>query len=181
MSNQKLWFLQAVEGLFIRGLGERLTPDVRAKIHAAGIDLTKLEPAYPVATVTAAARGVLPLLWPGVGEDEAFRQLGVAFLRGYSETLVGAAMVQMMKLIGTRRTLERMQKNFRTGGNYLETRFTALGPTSVELWINDVSGMPGLYRGILEEGGRMVGTKGLKVVAVPDSLPACLYRVDWEA
>ncbi|MFZ5446745.1 MAG: DUF2378 family protein [Myxococcota bacterium] len=181
MGTQRLWFTQAIEGLFIRGLGERLTPAVRAKILEAGIDLSRLEPAYPIEQVFRGARSVLPLLWPGVPEDEAFRQLGVAFMRGYAQTLVGGAMVQMMKLIGTRRTLERMQKNFRTGGNYLETRFTPLGPTSVELWINDVSGMPGLYTGIIEEGGHFVGTKNLRIVAQPDAPPAHLYRIDWDA
>lgn len=182
MTPEKLWFSQAVEGLFLRGPGARLTADVRAKIAAEGIELARLQPAYPAEQVARAARAVLPVLWPGQSEDEAFRQLGVSFVQGYSETLVGGAMVQMMKLIGTRRTLERMQKNFRTGGNYLETRFTALGASSVELWLNDVSGMAGLYRGMIEEGGRMVGTKKLVVVATQEAAPpACLYRVDWEA
>ena len=65
MTTEKLWFSQAIEGLFIRGLGARLTPDVRAKISAEGIDLGKLQPAYPIEQIHRAARAVLPTLWPG--------------------------------------------------------------------------------------------------------------------
>ena len=38
--------------------------------------------------------------------------------------------------------IERMQRNFRTDNNYVETRFQQFGPEHVELWFNEVNGLP---------------------------------------
>jgi uncharacterized protein (TIGR02265 family) len=181
MAEQQLWFSHTIQALFVTGLGARLTPDVRQRVEAHGIALGKLAPAYPITQVVAACRAILPMLYPRLSESDGFRQLGVSFMQGYAESLVGRAMVQMMKLIGPRRTLERMQKNFRTGGNYLETRFKVLAANEVELWINDVTEMPGFYAGMIEEGGRMIGTKNLRIVSTPDVGPAWTLLVSWDA
>lgn len=177
---QRLWFSNSIEGLLVRGIGTRLTPDLRARIRTAGINLDRIEPAYPVEVFVAACRAVMPTLYPQSTEADAFYELGCSFMRGYSETLLGGAMVRMMKLIGPRRTLERMTKNFRTGGNYIETRFIALGPGSVELWISDVTEMPDFYRGIIEEGARMIRVKELSTTMLPADPPAALFRIDWK-
>lgn len=176
---ERVWFSHAIEGVFVRGLGKRLTPELRAKIKTAGIDLSKSQP-WPVDLVRKASRAILPDLYPRLPEDEGFRQLGISFLQGYAETLVGGAMVAMMRVIGPKRSLERMQKNFRTGGNYLETRFKELGPKHIELWISDVSEMPWLYVGMIEEGGRMTGTKNLRVSLVDQTPPSITMHVTWE-
>jgi uncharacterized protein (TIGR02265 family) len=181
MAQEKLWFSHTVEGLFTRGLGERLTPEHRAMLKEHGIDLEKLKPAYPIDDILAVCRKLTPSLWPGLSEFDAHVQLGVAFMRGYAQTLLGTAMVQVMKLIGPKRTLQRMQTNFRSGGNYIETRFTERSPRDIELWINDTGSMPGLYVGIIEEGARMVGTKGIAVSVTPDVPPAHVFKVTWDA
>jgi uncharacterized protein (TIGR02265 family) len=181
MAEEKLWFSHTIEGLFVRGLGSRMTPEHLATLKAGGIDLAKLKPAYPVEDVFAVCRTLLPRLWPELSTFDAEVQLGICFMQGYTQTLMGGAMVKLMRLIGPRRSLERMQANFRGGGNYIETRFTSLGPTLVELWFNDTSGMPGFYLGVVEEGGRMVNAKNLKVTAVPDVPPASVLRVSWDA
>ena len=178
-SQQRLWFSNSVEGLLVRGIGTRLTPALREKVRDEGINLERLEPAYPVERFVAACRAVIPTLYPDKTEAEAFYELGCSFLRGYSETLLGAAMVRMMKLIGPRRTLERMTKNFRTGGNYLDTRFVALTRSSVELWISDVTEMPDFYRGMIEEGARMISVKGLRVASMPSEPPSALFHIEW--
>ncbi|MGV3619736.1 MAG: DUF2378 family protein [Archangium sp.] len=179
---QRLWFTQTVEGLFIRGLGEQLTPAAREAVKNAGIDLTKkLEVAYPAEVVEAACRAVLPFVFPGVSDDEGFFQLGRTFMRGYSSTLIGSAMVGVMKVIGARRSLERMTKNFRTGGNYIETKVTVHGPTSVELWFNDVGQMPGFYRGVIVGGGELIGVSAMRVEQKLLEPPTASFHVTWSA
>ncbi|MBL8910599.1 MAG: DUF2378 family protein [Archangium sp.] len=178
---EQLWFSHAIEALFVRGLGARLTPEVKDRIvNKHGINLDRMPPAYPIRQVVEACRSILPMLYPRLSEAEGFRQLGVSFMQGYVETLVGKAMVAVLKVIGPRRTLERMQKNFRTGGNYLETRFKVLGPTTCELWINDCTGMPTFYAGMIEEGARMIGTRNLKTSLTPDTGPAWTMLVTWD-
>lgn len=179
---QRLWFTQTVEGLFIRGLGDRLTPDAKAALAKAGIDVTKkLEVAYPAEVVDAACRTVLPFVLPGVSEDEGFFELGRVFMRGYSSTLIGSAMVGVMKVIGARRSLERMTKNFRTGGNYIETKVTVHGPTSVELWFNDVGQMPGFYRGVIVGGGQLIGVERMHVEQKLLEPPTASFHVTWNS
>jgi uncharacterized protein (TIGR02265 family) len=40
-------------------------------------------------------------------------------------------------VLGPRRTLQRAQKNFRTGNNYSEVRVSDVSPTEMELWFNE--------------------------------------------
>ena len=177
---QRLWFTQTVEGLFIRGLGERLTPAAKEALAKVGIDVRrKLEVAYPAEVVEQACLTVLPFVFPNATQDEGLFELGRTFMRGYSSTLMGSAMVGVMKVIGTRRSLERMTKNFRTGGNYIETKVTVHGPTSVELGFNDVGHMPGFYRGILHGGGELIGAKEMRIEQRPGEPPTATYLVSW--
>lgn len=176
--SEKLWFQSAVEGLLLRGVGARMTPTLRSKLRDLGIDLDRLEPAYSQATMAKAVDVVATELYAGRSRDEGLRELGRVFMRGYAETFIGAAMVQIMRVIGPRRTLERMQRNFRNGTNFIETKFEAVGEREATLWFNDVSGMPAFYAGILEEGGRMTGANA--TVAVESATDAsCTFRVSW--
>lgn len=181
MPAERLWFGHTIDGLFVRGLGARLTPELKEKLRTAGIDLNKPQPAWPIEAVHAGCVAILPTLYPKLELDAAFRQLGISFMQGYAETFIGTAMVQVMKVIGPRRTLERMQKNFRSGGNFVETRFASTGPTARELWINDVSPHPEFYVGLIEEGGRMIGTKNLRVAITKSEPPALTVNVTWTA
>ncbi|MBL8921097.1 MAG: DUF2378 family protein [Myxococcaceae bacterium] len=176
--SEKLWFQSAVEGLLLRGVGARLTPALRSRLRELGVDLDHLEPAYPQATMTKAIGVVVDELFADRTREGGLRELGHVFMRGYAETFIGAAMVQIMKVIGPRRTLERMQRNFRNGTNFIETKFEAVGEREATLWFNDVSGMPAFYAGILEEGGRMTGANA--TVAVESATDAsCTFRVSW--
>ncbi len=151
--SERLWFQQPVEGLFLKGLGGKLTPELQRTVRKAGIDLANLQPAYPIEQVRGALEALGPMLYPGMTREQFLREFGRVFLRGYSQTLIGGAMVQLMKVIGARRTLERMTKNFRSGSNFIETRFTSLGPTEAEVWFNDGAEMPEFFAGVVEQGG----------------------------
>lgn len=177
---EHLWYSQVVESIFIKGLGQRLTPDVKKTIRTEGIDLDRLLPGYPVAQVVRALRRVLPSLYPGVDEVEALRSIGASSMQGYNETFIGRAAVQVLKLVGVRRALQKLQTSMRSGNNYLETRFTQVGPTSAELHFSEMSGIPSFYRGLLEEGGRMVGAKHMRVSDGEARDNGWVFRVDWQ-
>ena len=106
--------------------------------------------------------------------------LGRVFFGGYTSTVIGQAMLTMMRLIGPKRSLERMQRNFRTGGNYIETRFRELGPNHVELWFNEVNGMPSYVQGIIEAGAEQIGARNVRVEYRPEPEGGVLYTVIWE-
>lgn len=177
---ERLWFSTVIEAVFIKGLAGKLSPGLMASIKKAGIDLAKLQPAYPVEQVYATCKLVVPVLYSGMTEAEGFHQLGLSSMRGYTETLLGKALIQIMKLIGVRRSLLRMHTTMRGGNNYLETSSTVLSSNCVELRFSDVSEMPSFYQGIIEEGGRMAHAKNLRVTTTDQTPPGHTFRVEWD-
>lgn len=177
---ERLWFSTVIEAIFVKGMGEKITPRLKEEIKKAGIDLNKLAPAYPVEQVYKACKVVMPVLFAGMSEAEALHQLGVSSMRGYTETLLGKALMQILKLIGVRRSLLRMHTSMRSGNNFLETSSTVLSENCIELRFSDVSGMPSFYQGIIEEGGRMAHAKNLRVKTVASDPPGHTFRVEWD-
>jgi uncharacterized protein (TIGR02265 family) len=177
---ERLWFSPVIEAVFLKGLGDRLTPALKEEIKTAGINLDKLQPAYPLEVVDKAFAIVRTRLYAGMSEDEALHELGLSSLRGYTETLLGKALIQILKLIGVRRSLLRMHTSMRSGNNYLETFSTVVSSTCIDLKFSDVSGMPSFYQGIIEEGGRMAHAKNLKVTTIASEAPSHTFRVEWD-
>ncbi len=177
---ERLWFSTVIEAIFLKGLSGKITPKLKADIKKVGIDLDKLAPASPVEQVYAACKLTMPALYPGMSESEAFHQLGVSSMRGYTETLLGKALIQILKLIGVRRSLLRMHTSMRSGNNYLETSSVVVAGNCIELTFSDVSKMPSFYQGIIEEGGRMAHAKNLRVSTLDSVPPAHTFRVEWD-
>jgi uncharacterized protein (TIGR02265 family) len=177
---ERLWYSPVIEAVFLKGLGEKLTPGLRAELKKIGIDLARLQPAYPVVQVHQACQVVIPVLFPGVSQEEAMHALGVSSMRGYTETLLGKALIQVLKLIGVRRSLLRMHTSMRAGNNYLATSAVVVNERCIELRFSDVSQMPTFYQGILEEGGRMAHAKNLRVVSADSAPPGHTFRVEWD-
>ena len=177
---ERLWFSQVIEAVFLKGLGDRLTPALKEELKTAGINLDKLQPAYPMEVVTRAFAIVRASLYPGMSEEHALHALGLSSLRGYTETLLGKALLQILKLIGVRRSLLRMHTSMRSGNNYLETFSTVVSNTCIDLKFSDVSAMPSFYRGLIEEGGRMAHAKNLRVTSVASEPPGHTFRVEWD-
>lgn len=176
----KLWFSQSIEGLFVRGVGERMTPALRAQLLELGINLKNLKPAYDAAVVTQAIRVTGKALFAEKFEPEQLRAMGALFMHGFAQTLMGKALVQLMKVVGPRRSLQRMERNFRTGGNYIESRFESLGEGKAQVWFNDVSGIPDFYAGIIQRGGEFSGAKNMAITFAPVTNSECTFVVDWK-
>lgn len=176
--DERLWFDQAIEGLWLKAIADWITPSLRASLKTQGIDLDKpLLPGYPAQVVARCLKITATALFPGQDEDTALREVGRLFLLGYQQTLIGRAVIQVLRLIGPRRSLERMQTNFRSV-NYIKTRFTSLGPTSGELWINHVDEVPAYFAGIIQQGGSFSGAKSVDVTWAPKD-GGCAFQVSW--
>ena len=176
--NEPMVFSQAVEGL-LRALGSRL--DDTAKDHLAALGLNvrhRLEPAYPLAIWTQVMRYGSTLVAPTAPPSEQMFELGRRFVEGYSETIVGRAMLTALKVLGPRRTLERMSRNFRSGNNYTETKLEALGPTEFKLWFNQVK-EPEFYRGMLSAGVDRSGAKIVEVHTLTHDATGATFSITW--
>jgi uncharacterized protein (TIGR02265 family) len=178
---QKLWFTQPIEGLFVRGIGARMTPSLNADLLGLGLDLTNLQPGYEDEVVVKAIRHSASVLFPTLSEPQGLHQMGQLFMQGFASTFLGKALVQFTKVIGPRRSLARMERNFRTGVNFVEAKFTSLGKGKAQLWFNDVTGIPEFYAGTLQLGAEFSGGEDVKVTFEPSrpGSPECTFVITW--
>lgn len=177
---QRLVFSQAFEGLQ-RALGDRLTGQVSTQFRDLGVDFAKgLEPAYELEVWVKSVRQASQLLNPEAPEPEQLYRFGRAFIDGYERTMVGKAMLTTLRLIGPKRTLERMDRNLRSGNNYTQTR---LAPqpgvaNAFTLWVAPVRYVD-WYRGLLTAGLEAAGAKDLLLEADARDGESVTYRIRW--
>lgn len=181
MQDERLTFAPTVEALFTRGMGSSLPPEVKNALRTDGLDLDRpLLPAYPAGKVAEWIDVALPHAYPGTPRAAALRELGRESVTRYASTVIGRGLAAMLKLLGLRRLLERMSRAMRTGGNYLETKTTVYGSCDVELWINDVNGMPEYFVGVLEGAAEILGIRDAQVEQLPTAAPGCTLRIRWK-
>lgn len=177
---QQLWFDVVFEGIFIKGMGSKMTPELKADLLALGINLDRLGPAYPVPIARKALQAAHRRLYPQLSEADAFRELGVSSVKGYLDTFVGKALLGVVKLIGVKRSLMRLHLTLSGGNNYLHSAPQVVGPTCIEITLNDVSDMPTFWEGILFGGAQVAHAKNLRMSLVPKEPPSWAYRVEWD-
>ncbi len=162
MSEQHVIFASAYEALR-RVLGDRLGDEVvRARFRAHGVDVERPPAAVALETWLASLDATMDTLWPALPREQAAWELGAAVMRGYAGTLLGKALMQMAKVIGPKRSLERMARNLRSTNNYSETKLTELAPNHFELWINIVVN-PHYFCGLLTAGLELTGVQASSV------------------
>ena len=178
--SEKLVFEQAVEGLFVRALAKKMTLRCLDRLTQAGINLNKpLLPAYPAETWFRAQVIAAEELFSGDSINLAMRRLGEQFVEGFRETLMGRAVLALLKVIGPKAGLTRAARNFRSANNYTESRLTELTPTSFELWMNESGPNPYFYLGVITGGLRAAGVAEPIVEVGEFDGHACTYRVTW--
>lgn len=172
-------FDHLVEGL-MRGLGPGLTPALRDKWRGAGVDPDRRIPSTIArAQWVSVLRHSALLTFPVVPEDEAYRRLGRKLIDGYQQTLLGRAVLSLVRVLGPRRTLVRLTDQFRSGNTYSQTRLTEKGPNDYELWVNQANGNPGYIQGILDASLAIAGARGLSIEVVSFDGDAVVYRIRW--
>jgi uncharacterized protein (TIGR02265 family) len=178
--SEPMIFSQAIDGL-VRALKPKLTEAAKDELKALGLDLRKsFEPAYPLAVWMKLIRFGGTLVAPQRPEREQLEELGRLFIDGYEETMLGQALLATMRLLGPRRGLERMSRNFRTGNNYTETRLEAKSEREYELWLSAVRA-PEYYRGMLLAGVGRTNVKNLSVQVLKHDAEGATFGVKWDA
>ena len=70
----------------MKGLGDKFTPALRAKLKAAGLDVAKMPPAVPAGEMPKYMYLIVDEVWPDEPRLEQLRLLGVLAIRGWSES-----------------------------------------------------------------------------------------------
>jgi uncharacterized protein (TIGR02265 family) len=135
---EPLIFSHSLQGLVSRTFPGGVPPELKEKLRTVGVDLDrKLLPAYPRETWARCIALVAQVAFPHERREVTWRRAGERMIDGYQETLIGRAMFSTLRLLGPRRMLQRMQKNFRSGNNYTEARVTDIAPAVMEVWLNE--------------------------------------------
>lgn len=182
MSHPPLIFNHTIQGLFSRTFNEGVPAELKAQLRAAGVDLDKpLLPAYPVHTWCRCIELSAPVAFPRERRELAWRKLGERMIDGYQDSMIGSAMFSMLKLLGPKRTLQRAQKNFRTGNNYSEVRITEVGPTVMDLWFNETEEpLRHFTSGLVLAGLRASGTEAPQVDIIDKDAKGFTVRAAWK-
>ncbi|NBD08726.1 MULTISPECIES: DUF2378 family protein [Corallococcus] len=181
MRDERVIFSNTVDSLYRKVLMPSLRPELVERLRARGLNLQMpLLAAYPLATWVECLDDTARTLHPDRPLDQARRMLGRRMMEGYSQTLMGGAVLTLARVVGPMRSLERMQHNFRSANNFTETRLTVLGPAQVDIWFNEPDLMEGFVDGVLEEGLLRIGVRSLNLHRTRHSPEAITYHLEWD-
>jgi uncharacterized protein (TIGR02265 family) len=178
---ERLVYEHTMEGLFVRGLAGRVTPGLKDRLRAVGLNLDRrLLPAYAFETWCSCVRLAAQLLLADLPEEEAYHQLGERMVDGFRETLMGRAQFSVLQLLGPQRVLHRAQQSFRSGNNYTEVRVHPLGPGEQEVWMNEPGFTRYVVQGALVAGLRASGAAEPQVRVEGFTEEDVTFRVSWK-
>lgn len=180
MSSEQIEFSQSVEGLFLKGLGAMITPTIKSSLRATGLDLDKpLRPGYPAADFHKWVIQVGTALYPDLSRDEAVRRIGHRAVSGLEEGMIGKALSAGLKLIGPRRSLQRVERIFKNNNNYQQASLIELGERDAKVKLSEVFGLPTYYQGLFEAAVTAIGAKEPKVNLLASPPPGAMLHIEW--
>lgn len=171
-----------VDGLFRYALARRMTPALRSRLLSAGLDVeAKSSEAVPRQSFAAWLKLTVESLFSGVSESEAYRELGRDLVRGYSMTLFGSAVIAVARVIGPRRTLERMARNSSSIAASYRARIDADDESRVKFWVSEAELPPTFMAGVLSEAATLAGGRDVLAEPLRVECGGWLYSVRWVA
>ena len=180
MAEPRVVFGNTVDGMMRKGIGDKLTPALKQKLKTEGLDLeAPTQAAYAYDDWKRWAAIAAEEVYPGLTVPARYHALGRAVVMGIRVTAIGRTVEAMVRLLGPRRTLGRMNRNLRTSDNFSMAILTDLGPRQVRVHINEVMDQPSYLQGVLEAIVELAGGKGVQVEIAEVSLPATTYLVRW--
>lgn len=173
--------VNAMEGL-MRAVRGGLSDDAKAKLRAVGLEVDgPFRPAgYTFEEWAKATILCRELAFPQLGPSEGALALGRRFVSGYFETLAGKALLGLIKLLGPQRAMERTPDNLRSGNASVEATVKKLGPSEYEVYVSYVLPQPEFTQGLMEEGARRAGARGIRSRILRTEGPAAWFHYAWD-
>ena len=174
------WFVyeHTVEGLFFKALRARITPSLKDRLRPLGIDLDGKPKSVPHAQWVKALHLAATELFEG-SADERFRKLGNAVMLRHEETVMGKAVITVMRIMGPKRVLGRVNTTLRSGNNYIQASLAPTGLTSWEGRVNECNGNPHYIAGVVEQGLIISGAKDVKVEVSGFDGHSAMFKLSW--
>jgi uncharacterized protein (TIGR02265 family) len=181
MADERVVFGPAIEGFFIRGLGRHLTPELKAKLLAEGLNLDlKVMPAVPAEVWARGVDLASRHLFPAQPPSQRHATMGRMGFDGFINTTMGRALLGMMRIIGPKRSLFRLTRSFRSANNFVEATIEELSPTDFRIALTDVSGMPTFWSETLRYAAELVGAVDPVIEPIGPVGPGFKYMLRWK-
>lgn len=175
---QDLVYDVGVESLF-RGLGDKVTPALRERIRALGIDLDqKLLPGYAKDVWVRVVDEVARTLSTSGDLAAARRELGHAISRGFAESTMGKLMAPGVRLMGVRRMLLRLPKSFTMSNNFMRVAVAQTGERTVRVEMNEPVPSAEFLAGVIEAIVTYSGGKSSTVTWSPAG-ELTVFTITW--
>lgn len=137
----------------------QLTAPVSAELKAAGLDVTRLLPAYPVEVFRAVVQIIGRAAFPDLPAPEQHFKVGRAYLSTFSGTLMGRALRTLAAAAGNRRTVDWLRRGFSSTNNFTVTRLQTVDEHTVHVIVEGIT-LVDFLRGVLDSAGDW--TRGAK-------------------
>jgi len=137
-------------------------------------------PSYPVALWAQAVTIMAEDLFPLVDATEAQRRLAHLRMAEFERRPSSKLLLFGSKLLGQRRALERFVHGLGRATSYLQLELTALDQNRYEVWINDTTGVPGFFWGMIETGARYKSQRLVTRIKNQHG-SACTFEIDLAA
>lgn len=175
---ERVIFPAQAEGL-LRGLQPDVTDALASKLKMLALDPGQpFPPAWPSSRLKEWLDAISDVVYESCTRDEAHRRIGRRFIDGWQRTMLGAASAQLLKVLGTRRALERLTRAFRTGDNYTESSVAFPAPTVALVTVRSEP-LPHYIAGVLDGGLALLNVKG-KVSVESVEGDVMVFRIEWE-
>lgn len=168
----------AIESLF-RGLRDDFTPELRAKVKAAGIDPDgKLLPAYPRFIWTRVVDVLAQELARDRSLEDARRELGRRITEGFTHTTLGRVMAPAARLLGVRRSLARLPRDFTITNNFMKCELTEKSPHELLFDVSDPVPSVEFLAAVIDSMARYAGARHSSVTI--EQMGTCTrFHVTW--
>jgi uncharacterized protein (TIGR02265 family) len=179
---QRLIFEQSIEGMYLKGHRDKLTPQVKAALKHHGIDLDqKLKSFYPAEVVNAATVTFRKLAYGSIADDaEAYAQMGERIVDGYFDTLYGKPLVGLMKLFGLKRIIDRLPQAMSGGSNFMQVGVEWKGPAEALVMLSDTEPNPYLNLGVMRRAFvHWFKASGFQITLHDHARPRATFRLTW--
>ena len=175
-------FGPTLEGLFIRGLADKVDEPLRQRLAAEGLDLSQpLLPGYSRAVVNRCIGLTASHLYPDLPAAEAWYQVGKHVAAGIKKTTMGSAVMALIRLVGPRRSVLRMPRTFSGTNNYMQVALRELSATQFELDLRPSSEQPSYMKAVIEDILTHAGAQQLSVAIKHHDVAQALatYSISW--
>ncbi len=180
---EQLIYQNAVEGLFVKAFGKKMSPTLKKAIKAEGIDLdAPLKQAYPGEVVNRCTRLVRQHIYANEPDDDkAYYALGVAVLDGYFDTMLGRAMASVLRVIGFERVIDRLPQQMSSGTNYQHVTVQRTRPGEAIVHCSDCIPSAYINVGVLTRAfTHYFKAPEFKMEVVKVDETGATYRLNWK-